>query len=359
MPTIVSRTFYPIFKTFVISSCHTLKYLSFFKQNLQKISCKPISSQVNNSPLRSSNQKKHFIQHDIHQLPITYPHFLSKFSSIYQRIRAAKKIGIVLIWTILCMPFQSLFIKLPGSAKINFARFYWRNVSRILGLDLRIFGKLAEQKHQSSSQKRPIIYIVNHTSWLDIASIGGLVPGAFVAKEEIGSWPVISTLCRLGRVLFVSRQRQSTIKEQQTMEKRLEEGGNLILFPEGTSTEGSHLAPFLSSFFVLAKPIAKNVAYPIPIIQPISVVYDRLGMLPVNRFRRPIYSWYGDMELTPHLWDFCKWSEMRASIIYHQPLYPEDFKNRKQLSKKTWDIIATGTAYLRQGKSDEDIKKII
>lgn len=314
---------------------------------------------MKHSPLRSTNKKKQFIAFDIHNLPITYPHFLSKFSTIYQKVRATRKIIIVLGWTALCMPFQSLFIKLPGKAKINFARFYWRNVCRILGLDLRIFGKLETQNNQLGTTKRPIIYIVNHTSWLDIPVLGGLLPGAFVAKEEIGSWPVISTLCRLGRVLFVSRQRQSTIKEQQTMEKRLEEGGNLILFPEGTSTEGSHLAPFLSSFFVLAKPINKNITYPIPIIQPISVVYDRLGMLPVNRLRRPIYSWYGDMELTPHLWDFCKWSDMRASIIYHEPLYPEDFKNRKQLSQKAWDIIATGTACLRQGKSEEEIKKTV
>lgn len=338
-----------------------MKYTHTFRKKLQNIFFKSSSSQENKFPLRSSAIKSEFLHFDIHNLPIAYPHFLSKFSNIYKKIRATRKIAIILGFTILCIPVQSLFIKLPGSPKVNFARFYWRTVSRILGIDLRIFGEIEEQQKQTEIgiKKRPIIYIVNHTSWLDIAIVGGLLPGAFVAKEEIGSWPVISTLCRLGRVLFVSRQRQSTIKEQQTMEKRLEDGGNLILFPEGTSTEGSHLAPFLSSFFVLAKPISKNVAYEIPIIQPISVVYDRLGMLPVNRLRRPIYSWYGDMELTPHLWDFCKWSDMRASIVFHTPLDPKEFKNRKQLAQKAWDIVAKGTACLRQGKSDEEINETI
>lgn len=338
-----------------------MKHKNYFKKKLHSIFFKPSSSQANNVSLRSSNIKNEFLHFDIHNLPIAYPHFLSNISTLYKRIRATRKIIIILGFTAFSIPIQSILIKLPGSPKINFARFYWRTVCRILGIDLRIFGKIKEQQKQSKQgiKKRPVIYIANHTSWLDIATIGGLAPGAFVAKEEIGSWPVISTLCRLGRVLFVSRQRQSTIKEQQTMEKRLEDGGSLILFPEGTSTEGSHLAPFLSSFFVLAKPISKNISYEIPLIQPISIVYDRLGMLPVNRLRRPIYSWYGDMELAPHLWDFCKWSDMRVSIIFHEPLDPNDFKNRKQLAQKSWDIIATGTACLRQEKSDEEINKTI
>lgn len=350
-----------LLKTLAINSCNTLKYKHFLKEKLHNIFFKPSSPQVNNLSLRSSNIKSNFLHFDIHHLPIAYPHFLSGVSNLYQRIRATRKIIIILTFTVLSIPLQSLLIKLPGSPKINFARFYWRTICRLLGIDLRIFGKIEEQHKQltKNTKKRPIIYIANHTSWLDIATIGGLAPGAFVAKEEIGSWPIISTLCRLGRVLFVSRQRQSTVKEQQTMEKRLEDGGNLILFPEGTSTEGSHLAPFLSSFFVLAKPISKNISYEIPLIQPISIVYDRLGMLPVNRLRRPVYSWYGDMELAPHLWDFCKWSDMRASIIFHEPLDPNEFKNRKQLAQKSWDIITTGTAYLRQGKSDEEINKTI
>lgn len=335
-----------------------MKYSHSFKQNFQNFFFKHSSSQVNSLPIRSPNIKNDFLHFDIRDLPIAYPNFLSKISNVYKNIRAARKIVTMLGFTVICIPVQSLFIKLPGSPKINFARFYWRTVARILGVDFRIFGKIEEEQKQSKvdGKKRPVIYVLNHTSWLDITVAGGLLPAAFVAKEEVGSWPVVSTLCRLGRVLFVSRQRQSTVKEQQTMEKRLEDGGSLILFPEGTSTEGSHLSPFLSSFFVLAKPISKNIAYEIPIIQPVSVVYDRLGMLPVNRLRRPICSWYGDMELTPHLWDFCKWSGMRASIIFHKPLDPHEFKNRKQLAQKSWDIIAAGTACLRQGKSDEEIK---
>lgn len=351
--------YYQYKQTFVISSYSALKYIHICKNKFQEFFFKSSSSPMSLSFLRPSKNKQPIIQLDIHELPFTYPQILSDFIATYKKVRATRKITVLLAWTGLCIPLQSVFIKLPGATKIKFGRFFWRTVCRILGVKLRIFGKLAEQKTQSETPKRPIIYIANHTSWLDIAVAGGLLPAAFVAKEEVSSWPIVSTVARLGRVVFISRQRQSTAKEQQNMEKKLEQGENLIFFPEGTSTEGSHVFPFMSSFFVLAKPISKNISYTIPIIQPISIVYDRIGMLPVNRLRRPICSWYGDMELAPHLWDFCKWSDVRASIIYHQPLYPENFKNRKQLAQKAWDIIVTGTACLRQRKSNEDIKKII
>ena len=116
----------------------------------------------------------------------------------------------------------------------------------------------------------------------------------------------------------------------------------------------------MSSFFALAKPHGKNtITYKIPIIQPISITYDRLDMLPVNRFTRPIYCWYGDMELAPHLWNLSQYSDMHASVIFHDPLYPENFKTRKHLAQETWDIIAKGTVALRSNHSKDEIKKII
>lgn len=282
--------------------------------------------------------------------------------STLKKTRAIRRIIAILLWTALCIPFQTLFIKSPGRIKIRFACFYWYIVGKLLGLQFRIFGNIFSITSQSSKNKRPVLYIANHCSWLDIITVGGLTPGCFVAKKEVGTWPLISILCKLGRVSFVSRQRQSTAKEQIALQKRLEQGDSLILFPEGTSSDGSHLYPFMSSFFVLAKPLGKNknnTSPIIPIIQPISVAYDRLDMLPVTRLKRPIYCWYGDMELTPHLWELSQWSDMRASIIFHKPIDPENFKTRKELAKATWDIIAKGTVALRMSASNEEIKKTI
>ena len=74
------------------------------------------------------------------------------------------------------------------------------------------------------------------------------------------------------------------------MRERLAAGDNLVLFPEGTTSDGSRVLPFRSSFFAIAE------GEDPPLIQPVSVVYDRLGGLPTGRASRPVFAWYGDMD---------------------------------------------------------------
>ena len=119
---------------------------------------------------------------------------------------------------------------------------------RGLGLDVRVVGELA-----SRASGRPVIFVSNHSSWIDVPVVGGVLPGSFVAKGEIGGWPVVRTIARLGRTVFVSRQRGSTARERDAMREVLARGDNLILFPEGTSSDGSRVLPFRSSFFALAE----------------------------------------------------------------------------------------------------------
>ena len=83
------------------------------------------------------------------------------------------------------------------------------------------------------------------------------------------------------------------------MRARLAAGDNLILFPEGTSSDGSRVLPFRSAFFSVVETATAPGA---PLIQPVSVVYDRLGGLPMGRASRPVFAWYGDMELGSHFW---------------------------------------------------------
>jgi len=84
------------------------------------------------------------------------------------------------------------------------------------------------------------------------------------------------------------------------------------------------------------------------LIQPVSVVYDRLEGLPVNRTTRPVFAWYGDMDLGPHVWQLLKRRTIRATIMLHPPLAPEDFPSRKALANAAWKAVADGAARLRQ-----------
>ncbi len=131
------------------------------------------------------------------------------------------------------------------------------------------------------------------------------------------------------------------------MRGRLARGDNLLLFPEGTTSDGSRVLPFRSSFFSIAE------GEDPPLVQPVSIVYDRLGGLPTGRAARPIFAWYGDMDLASHFWQLAQHRGLRASILLHAPLDPARFANRKALAHAVWKSVADGAATLRQNRPVE------
>lgn len=243
----------------------------------------------------------------------------------------------------LVLPFacliQTVLLTLPGREKARFAAFFWASISRIIGLSVRVIGR--PLPHGG----RPIIYVCNHSSWLDIPAVGGVLQACFVAKDDVAGWPIISTVARLGRTIFVSRSRTGTVRERDDMQARLAAGDDLILFPEGTSSDGARVLPFRSAFFAAAYGEAK------PLIQPVSIVFDRLAGLPVSHASRAVFAWYGDMTLAPHYWQVAQWHGKRATLLFHPPLDPADFADRKALTQAAWQAVADGAAALRQNRA--------
>jgi len=252
--------------------------------------------------------------------------------------RVIRRGGSVLLWTVPCMAIQASCLMLPGPAKVVFARFYWAVVCRLLGLRVRLIGAPA------TGGGRSVVFVSNHSSWLDVPVLGGRLDACFVSKNEVGNWPFVGTVARLGRTVFISRQRHATARERDAMRERLKAGDNLMLFPEGTTSDGSRVLPFRSSFFAVAE------GQDPPLIQPVSVVYDRLGGLPAGRASRPVFAWYGDMDLATHFWRFAQHRGLRVSVLLHAPIDPAHFATRKALSQEVWRTVADGAATLRQNR---------
>jgi 1-acyl-sn-glycerol-3-phosphate acyltransferase len=264
---------------------------------------------------------------------------------VARRVRVARRALAVLAWTIPAMSIQALCLILPGHAKVAFARLYWAAFARLIGIKVRVIGTAAKRR-----DGRPVVYVSNHSSWVDVPVVGGVLEGCFIAKGDVATWPVIRTIARLGRTVFVSRTRASTGKERDVMRAVLKAGDNLILFPEGTSSDGSRVLPFRTSFFALAESKAGEDLSELPLIQPVSVVYDRLGGLPAGRASRPVFAWYGDMDIASH---FCRLTQhigLRATVLLHTPLDPARFEDRKALSQAVWQIVADGASTLRQNR---------
>jgi len=250
-----------------------------------------------------------------------------------------RRLALVLLWTAVSIPPQALFLALPGRPKVVFARIYWAVFARMLGVRVRVIGQMARPRGG-----RSVVFVSNHSSWVDIAVLGGRLEGCFVAKEEVARWPLIRTIARLGRSVFVTRQRAGTSRERDAMQERLARGDGLILFPEGTTSDGARVLPFRSAFFAVAA--GENP----PLLQPVSIVYDRLGGLPTGRANRPAFSWYGDMDIASHYAKFGQQRGMRASVVLHAPVDPRDFPDRKVLAQAVWQIVADGAATLRQNR---------
>ncbi len=257
---------------------------------------------------------------------------------LLRQFRAVRRGVSAVLWTLVAIPIQAVMIALPGRGKVVFARIYWAVFCRLIGMSVRVIGAPVPQG-------RRIVFAANHCSWLDIPVMGGQLEACFISKDEIARWPGISIVARLGRTIFVSRTRTTVDRERGDMRARLAEGDNLLLFPEGTSSDGSRVRPFRTAFFSITETEDEP-----PLVQPVSLVYDRLAGLPTGRGTRTRFSWFGDMNLARHFWQFAQGQGMRVTVLLHPPLEPAAFASRKALSNAAWDAVAGGAAALRQNR---------
>ena len=246
---------------------------------------------------------------------------------------------VYLAWTLSMMPVQAVGLLLRRSWVAELPRFYHRRCCRILGLDVRQIGDRADA--------RPVLFAANHVSYLDITVLGSLIPGSFVAKSEVAGWPLFGWLAKLQRSVFIDRQVRSTARQRDAIAERLAAGDALILFPEGTSGDGNFILPFKSALFGVVFDREQPV-----VVQPVSVAYTRLDGLPIGRMMRPLIAWYGDMELTPHLWQLLGLGIIEAVVEFHPPVPVADFASRKALADHCRQRIVSGVSRLLTGRRE-------
>ena len=118
---------------------------------------------------------------------------------LVRRLRAIRRGLLIFLWTLLSLLVQSLMIVLPGHGKVVFARIYWSTMCRLLGLRVRMIGPRLRRR---GTDGRPIVYVSNHSSWLDVLVLGGRLEACFIAKEEVAGWPLVSWIAKLGRTVY-------------------------------------------------------------------------------------------------------------------------------------------------------------
>lgn len=242
--------------------------------------------------------------------------------------RAAVILAAFLILTLVLMPLQWLLVslRLPGARALPHR--YHRIVARLFGIRIAVLG--------APVTGEGVLLLSNHTGWLDIIILSAVLPVSFVAKTEVGQWPFFGTLARLQRTVFVARGERSTVGEtSNAIGTRLAAGDALVLFPEGTSCDGNRVLPFKSALLGAAK-VEAGVK-----MQPVSVAYTRLHGVPMGRENRPLFAWYGDMELVPHLWEALKAGPLDVTVEFHAPLSPGEM-DRKAAARTAETLVRRG-----------------
>jgi len=240
--------------------------------------------------------------------------------------------------TLVLIPVQAVLKVLPGRGKRCLPFLYHRLLTRILGIGLTFTG--------SRPAEGPVLIVSNHQSWLDIPSLSTLAPLSFISKSEVSSWPFFGTLARLQRTVFIERaDRRGVDRQNSKITDRLSTQDRLVLFAEGTSSDGNRVLPFKTALFASAQALKGEE----PWVQAASIAYTRVHGIPMGRQFRPYAAWYGDMNLLSHLWAVVRLGPLDCAIHLHTPVQLSDFSGRKALAAHIHDEIVTTHRRLLQG----------
>lgn len=247
---------------------------------------------------------------------------------------ALRRILLFVGLTVTMMPVQAVLLLVHARLARRLPFWFHRQGCRMLGIKVERRGR--------PRRGHPTLFVCNHVSYLDIPILGSQLQASFIAKKEIADWPFFGWLAKLQRSVFVDRRRSQSGVQRDEIQRRLEAGDDLILFPEGTSGDGTFILPFKSALFSVAE---RRIAGEPLVVQPVSLSYTRLDDVPMGRYLRPYFAWYGDMELPGHLWESLGLGCLTAVVEFHEPVTIADLDGtRKALADHCHAVVGAGVA---------------
>jgi 1-acyl-sn-glycerol-3-phosphate acyltransferase len=134
------------------------------------------------------------------------------------------------------------------------------------------------------------------------------------------------------------------------MVRRLETGVHIVLFAEGTSSDGNSVVPFKTPLFAAVKPSRGQPLGADICAQTLALTYTKLHGIPLCRRGRPLIAWYGDMDLASHAWRLLGLGPLDAHIRLGDPVPLDDFADRKALARYAEEQVRSDVAILLRGK---------
>lgn len=240
-------------------------------------------------------------------------------------IRVAIMAIIIAVVTALLLPFQIFASRAKRLWHKSLPMFWQGLMCKMLGLRVHSSGTIAST--------RPLLLVANHISWADILVLGSLGQLSFVAKSEVKTWPLFGTFAVLQNTIFIERDlKKKTGVQADAIASRLKQGDVLVLFAEGTSTDGNHILPFKSSLFGAAKVALQDAPDGHMLVQPVSIAYTKLHGIAMGRYHRPVAGWPGNVALIKSLMGVMRAGAIDVEVTFGEPHIVTKSTNRKKLA---------------------------
>jgi 1-acyl-sn-glycerol-3-phosphate acyltransferase len=263
-------------------------------------------------------------------------------------IRFAFTIAALVALTLALLPFQLIGVAFDLPLQRRIPQLYHRAFCALIGVRIHEVGQ--------RSRQMPLLILSNHVSWLDICVIAALAPVVFVAKSEVRRWPVFGWLAKLQRTVFIERQRrQKTGAATREIAGRLLGGDAVVLFAEGTSSDGTRVLPFRSALVgAVHDALGGGTRHRAITVQPLSVAYLGFRGVPIGRALRERVAWYGDADLMPHFFGVLSAGAIDVTVTWGDAAACDITADRKQIARDAEKAVRRMTAAaLRAGQPDQ------
>lgn len=231
----------------------------------------------------------------------------------------------VMLVTAALAPFQFVAVWRRRAAMRHIPMLYHRVLGRLIGLRIVVHGE--------PERRRPLLVVSNHVSWLDIVALSAHAQVAFVAKREVASWPLIGRLARMQGSVFVDRGRrlESATASREIAEK-ICAGEAVVLFAEGTSSDGMGVLPFRSALIgAAAAALSRDDRQTAVLVQPLAISYPCRS--------RQVAAWYGEMAFVPHLLEVIRAGRIDAVISWGAPIAFVRGSDRKDVTRRLEEAV--------------------
>jgi len=228
---------------------------------------------------------------------------------------------------------HGFLIKLLVRDHIKRQRLMIKNVSRYSAFGLR---HMRIQVRASGPVARNENYLIvsNHLSYLDILVIASVMPSVFVTSIDMGEVFFLGTMAEIGGSLFIERRHRERVEHDlQQITNRLKDGFHVLLFPEGTSSNGDAVLPFKKSLLMSAVAARKKIL-------PLTLRYTEIDGGAFSPENRDGVCWYGKMKFGPHLLGLLSRRSVKAELVFHLPITPRDGDTRDTLAKWSHRLVS-------------------